>query len=154
MSAQKTKGDSKVGFRNPPKHTQWKPGQSGNPKGRPKATKSGQTDVAEVLGEPLLVRQAGTTRTMTPFEVGTRQLVKRALNNNDLKAILEFVRLCESHGLVAPQQPLEQGGGVLVVPWDWDESRPMFEKLGSEQWLGERSGLPDEHGVGPTQEER
>ena len=154
MSTQRTNGDPKVGYCNPPEHSRWKRGQSGNPKGRPKATKSGQTDVAEILGEPLSVRQAGTTRKMTPFEVGVRQLVKRALNKNDLKAVLEFVRLCESYGLIAPPLPLEQSGGVLVVPWDWDEWRPMFEKLGPRPWPGERSGLPDENGVGPTQEER
>jgi hypothetical protein len=137
MSPQKTKSDSKVGYRNPPEHSQWKRGQSGNPNGRPKTTKPGQTDVAEVLGEPLSVKHAGTTRKMSPFEVGVRQLVKRALNNSDLKAILEFVRLCESYGLIAPPEPLEQGNGVLVVPWDWDEWRPMFEKLGSRPGPGE-----------------
>jgi hypothetical protein len=154
MSAQKTKGDPKVGYCKPPEHSRWKPGESGNRKGRPKTTKSGQTDVAEVLGEPLSVKQAGTTRKMTPFEVNVRQLVKRALNKNDLRAILEFVRLCESYGIIAPPQPREQSGGVLVVPWDWDEWRPMFEKLGSVPRPDERSGLPDEHGVSPTQEER
>jgi hypothetical protein len=152
MSDRETTGDPKVGYCNPPEHSRWKRGQSGNSKGRPKTTKSGQTDVGEVLGEPLSVKHAGTTRKMTPFEVGVRQLVKRALNNNDLKAILELVRLCESYGLIAPPQPIEQSGGVLVVPWDWDEWRPMFEKLGPPPWPGERSGLMNECDVGPTQE--
>jgi hypothetical protein len=153
MSTEKTKVDPKVGKGRPPEHTRWKPGESGNPKGRPKAAKSEPTDVAEVLGEPLSVKQAGTTRKMSPFEVGVRQLVKRALSKSDLRAILEFVRLCESYELIAPQPPPEQSGGVLVVPWDWDEWRPMFEKLGPPPWSGERPGLPDESGVGPTQEE-
>jgi hypothetical protein len=153
MSTQKTNGDPKVGYCNPPEHSRWKPGQSGNRKGRPKSTKSEPTDVAAILDEPLTVRKAGASERMSAFEVGVRQLVKRALNKNDLKAILEFVRLCESHGLIAPAQPLEQSGGVLVVPWDWDEWRPMFEKLGPRPWPGERSGLPDQHGVGPIQEE-
>lgn len=30
--------EEKVGYRNPPKDTRWKPGQSGNPNGRPKNT--------------------------------------------------------------------------------------------------------------------
>jgi hypothetical protein len=29
--------EQKVGYKNPPKETRWKPGQSGNPKGRPKS---------------------------------------------------------------------------------------------------------------------
>jgi hypothetical protein len=150
MSTQKTKGDPKVGFRNPPEHSRWKRGQSGNPNGRPK---SGLTDVAAILDEPLTVKKAGATERMSAFEIGVRQLVKRALNENNLKAILEFVRLCESYGLIAPPRPLEQSGGVLVVPWDWDEWRPMFEKLGPRPWPGERSGLADRYRVGPTQEE-
>jgi hypothetical protein len=32
-------GDYEVGYGKPPKHTRFKPGQSGNPKGRPKASK-------------------------------------------------------------------------------------------------------------------
>ena len=36
MTRENTKG--KVGYNNPPKDTRWKPGQSGNPKGRPKNT--------------------------------------------------------------------------------------------------------------------
>jgi hypothetical protein len=153
MSDQKTTGDSEVGYCKPPKSTQWKPGQSGNPKGRPKTTKSGQTDVAEVLDEPLTVKQAGTARQMPPFEVGVRQLVKRALHNNDLRAILEFVKLCESYGLMAPPQPLEQSGGVLEVACNFEEWGRMSKEFWPKEMARRGIELPDEHGVGPTQEE-
>jgi hypothetical protein len=51
MAAKKTppaKGDSgdyQVGYGKPPKHTQFKPGKSGNPQGRPKGTKNLKTDL-------------------------------------------------------------------------------------------------------------
>jgi hypothetical protein len=32
-------GDSRVGYKRPPQHSKFKPGQSGNPKGRPKGAK-------------------------------------------------------------------------------------------------------------------
>jgi Family of unknown function (DUF5681) len=134
MSDQKITGDYEVGFAKPPKAYQFKRGQSGNAKGRPKKTKSGQTDVAGILGEPLTVTTAGTTQKMSPFEIGVRQLVKRALNKHDLKAILEFLRLCETYGIMPPEPPAETGGGVLTVPWDWDNWRPMFEKLDPPPW--------------------
>jgi hypothetical protein len=81
--------------------------------------------------------------------------VKRALNENNLKAILEFVRLCERYGIMAPLPPPERCGRVLVVPktWDWDEWLQMFHEHGPPPWPGERSGLPDENGVAPTQED-
>jgi hypothetical protein len=87
MSDQKTIGDYDVGFGKPPKAHQFKPGESGSPKGRPRKTKSEQTDVTAILGEPLTVTTAGTTQKMSPFEISVRQLVKRALNKHDLKAI-------------------------------------------------------------------
>lgn len=156
MRDQKSTADYEVGYGKPPKHRQFKRGQSGNPNGRPKAAKSGPTDIAAILDEPLTVRKAGATESMSPFEVGVRHLVKRALSENDLKAILEFVRLCESYGLIAPVPPPERSGGVLVVPktWDWDEWLQMFNELGPPPWPGNRSGLPDESGGGPAQEEQ
>ena len=156
MRDQKSTADYEVGYGKPPKHRQFKRGQSGNPNGRPKAAKSGPTDIAAILGEPLTVRQAGTTRRMSAFEVGVRQLVKRALSKTDLKAILAFVGLCESYGIIAPLPAPDGGRRVLVVPktWDWDEWLQMFHELGPPPWPGNRSGLPDESGGGPAQEEQ
>ena len=157
MTHEKATGDYEVGYGKPPKHRQFKRGQSGNPKARPKETKAGPTNVAEILGEPLTVRTAGTTQRMLPFEVGVRQIVTRALNKkNGLKAILEFVRLCETYGIIPPVPPAEKGGGVLVVPktWDWDEWLRMFNEHGPPPWPGERLGLPAESGVGTAQAER
>jgi Family of unknown function (DUF5681) len=150
MSDEKITDDYEVGYGKPPKHGQFKPGQSGNPKGRPKAARSTPTDVAGILAEPLLVTTGGTTRRMSAFEVGARQLVKRALSKNDLKAVLAFIGLCESYGIIAPMPPAEQGV-VLVVPktWDWNEWLQMFEEHGPPPWPGERSGLVDD-GVGSS----
>ncbi len=54
------------------------------------------------------------TRDMLPFEVGLRQLVKRALNK-DLRAILKFVKICEEYGIIALPQA-ETVGWVIVAP--------------------------------------
>lgn len=40
---------SKVGYCNPPIHTRFKPGQSGNPSGRPKGSKNFSTQMMEFL---------------------------------------------------------------------------------------------------------
>ncbi len=106
--------DDKVGYGCPPKHTQFKEGQSGNPSGRPKSRKSGSTDVSELLDEPVRVKTGGEARDMPPFEAGFRQLVQRALNK-DLRAILMFVKLCEEYGVIAPP-PAETVGGVVTAP--------------------------------------
>ena len=48
-------GEYEVGYRKPPKHTQFKPGQSGNPKGYKKHLKSLKTLLMEALNERILV---------------------------------------------------------------------------------------------------
>ena len=57
--------DDKTGYGNPPKHTQFKPGQSGNPAGRPKGAKNLKTDLEEEMRELIVVREGGNTKTVS-----------------------------------------------------------------------------------------
>ncbi len=118
-------GDNEVGYGNPPKEHQFKPGQSGNIKGRPKSKKSGLTDVSELLNEPVKVKAGGKVREMGSFEAGLRKLVKRAVDK-DLRAILKFVKICEEYGVIGAL-PAATGGGVVRAPkgvkfQEWFES--------------------------------
>lgn len=51
--------DYKVGYGKPPKHSQFKPGTSGNPSGRPRGTKNLRTDLSEELSEKITVTEGG-----------------------------------------------------------------------------------------------
>ncbi len=119
---EKPSGDYEVGCGKPPKEHQFKPGRSGNPKGRPPKRKPKRIDAAAVLNEPLAVNNSGRRRKMSPFEVGVRRLVERGLKRKDLNAILEFLKLCESYDLLV-LPPVDQGGGVIIAPKgvDFDE---------------------------------
>lgn len=59
MAKDKTGAGSgyEVGYRKPPKTHRFRPGQSGNPKGRPKGTKNLKTDLMEELSERIPVRE-------------------------------------------------------------------------------------------------
>ncbi len=105
--------DYEVGYGCPPKHTQFKKGQSGNPRGRSKSRKSGSTVVSELLNEPVRVKTGEKTRDMWLFEVGLRQLALKAING-DLSAILKFVKICEEYGIIA--LPPADTGGVFTAP--------------------------------------
>ena len=60
--------DYVVGKGRPPRGTRWKPGQSGNPKGRPKGVKNMMTYFHEALNRKIDVKIGGKIRTMSARE--------------------------------------------------------------------------------------
>ena len=62
--------------------TRWKPGQSGNPKGRPKGSKNLATIFNAALKQTLQIQEKGKTRKITAREGIVRRLVNEALKGN------------------------------------------------------------------------
>jgi hypothetical protein len=75
-------GDYEVGYGKPPKHTRFKPGQSGNPRGRPKGTKNLKTDLMEELGEKILIREGDHARQVSKQRALVKALLTRALKGD------------------------------------------------------------------------
>lgn len=74
------KQNGAVGYRRPPVNRQFKPGQSGNPRGRPKGRKNLPTTFAEVLSRPIKVRDKnGKIRTLTKLEAIIESITNKAL---------------------------------------------------------------------------
>jgi hypothetical protein len=74
--------DYEVGYRKPPKHTQFKPGQSGNPRGRPTGTKNLKTDLIEELGEKIVVREGEETQRVSKQRAVVKTLVAKTLKGD------------------------------------------------------------------------
>ena len=76
----------KVGYRRPPKHSQFKKGRSGNPGGRRKQPLSMPEAICKQLGERVTIREGGVAKRMPKSEVIARQVVNKAMTG-DPKAI-------------------------------------------------------------------
>jgi hypothetical protein len=79
-----TKRDTKyqVGYGKPPGRTQFKKGQSGNPKGRPHGSKNATTLLKEALSEPVIITENGRRRTITKKEAIITQIVNKAASGD------------------------------------------------------------------------
>ena len=121
-----------VGRGRPPKEHQFKPGHSGNPGGRPR--KRGNSDALSILDEPVTIVQDGTVRTLSPREVTLRRMLKKAIGDDVLSAIIYLLDTFDRHGLLAP--PPETAGGVLTLPCSMPLSMAvtMAERFGAPPW--------------------
>jgi hypothetical protein len=77
-----------VGYKKPPSHSQFKPGQTGNPKGRPKGSKNLKTELAEELQERIAVREGGTRRTVSKQRAMLKGLAAKAVQGDPRAANL------------------------------------------------------------------
>ena len=84
--------DYEVGFGRPPKHTQFKPGESGNPKGRPKGTKNLATDLSEELAEKIVVNEGGKQLKISKQRAMIKSLLAKALKG-DTRAATVLLKL-------------------------------------------------------------
>jgi hypothetical protein len=75
-----------VGYKKPPKHHQFKKGQSGNPQGRPKGHRNFATDVQEELQELIRVTEGQQVHTITKQRALVKRTMEQALKG-DLRAI-------------------------------------------------------------------
>jgi len=89
--------ESDVGHGKPPKQTQFKKGQSGNPRGRPKGSKNLNTLIKRELESRITIDQNGMKRKIRRKEALVKGLVNDALKGKDRPRdkVLDFVERAE-----------------------------------------------------------
>jgi Family of unknown function (DUF5681) len=105
----------KVGYGNPPKHTQFKPGQSGHPVGRPQGVRNYKTIVKAILKQLVKINRHGKSRKIPVVEAALLRLCEKALSG-DFRAIDRFLQLAETHSAeeVAAAVGLEAADAELL----------------------------------------
>ncbi len=114
-----------VGRGHPPKHTQFRKGSSGNPKGRPKGSKNLSTLLTEAALDQVSATIGGKTRTISKLQATAMQLATKAASG-DLAAInklLDWVDEIETRAAAAkPSQfPLSEA--------DMEVIRETYERM-------------------------
>lgn len=74
--------DYEVGYCKPPKSGQFKPGVSGNSKGRPKLIKDFNSDVLEEMQEIITITEGNKIKKMTKQRALIKRMTANALNGN------------------------------------------------------------------------
>lgn len=110
------------GYCSPPKHTRFKPGQSGNTRGRPKGTLNMATVLERTLREKVIITDNGQRKTVTKLEAAIKQLTNKAASG-ELKAVQLLAALLRS----AEERPVQ--ASVTSSALDHDDEKVLLQIL-------------------------
>ena len=94
-----------VGYGKPPRANQFKPGKSGNPKGRPRGAKSEATILQDLLQHKIRLSERGKTRKITLHEAILRRIAEDCLKGNTKSAAF----LLNRYHAMTSNEPDESG---------------------------------------------
>jgi hypothetical protein len=86
-----------VGRGRPPKHSQFKPGNNANPRGRPKGARNIATILKDELDQRMPATIGGRTTKLQKRELLIKQLVQAGLKG-DFKSLVMLIRLEQQFG--------------------------------------------------------
>jgi hypothetical protein len=94
--------DYQVGYKRPPLQSRFKPGQSGNPKGRRKGTPNHRTTVNKVMNEKVSIREGDKIRRVTKFEAVLQAQANKGMKG-DARGAGMVINIMAKTGLLGAQ---------------------------------------------------
>jgi hypothetical protein len=91
--------DSKVGYGRPPIGSRFKPGMSGNPKGRRKGSKNQKTLIKEEMLATIPIQEGGKTKHVTRLVAVVMRQMHSALRG-DGKAAMTILKIVQQLGIL------------------------------------------------------
>lgn len=120
-------GKGSVGRGRPPVHSRFKPGRSGNPRGRPKHSRNIVKLLEEELLKSVLITENGKSKRMSKGELMVKQLVNKAAGpNGDPRTILAILKLSSEAAL---RSLPELAASVLGGDDDQDLLNSFFQQV-------------------------
>ena len=86
---------NEIGYGKPPRKSQFKKGQSGNPAGRPKGQPNLATVLEKALREKVVINENGQRKIISKLQAAVTQLVNKAASG-DLRALQQLAALVRS----------------------------------------------------------
>lgn len=142
-------GHHEVGYGRPPKATQFRKGQSGNPKGRKKKKQDASAIFRDLLDKKVSVRIDGETVVMTRREAMVHNLFSKAMGGSvrDLVAFKKYVDDIAPAALDPESKPVSR---VVFNFMDVRDGQPTLTRT---EWLAEMARIEKartERGVPPV----
>lgn len=126
-----------VGYGNPPKESQWKKGQSGNPAGKKKGTKNFGNQFQKAASKLVTVKEGDKTKKVTLMELLVNAPLVHGING-DMKNAAHALKLAEEFGAQVTDEPAAPKPGTITmgddgkpkIPyWITDEEVAEFDKF-------------------------
>lgn len=114
----------RVGPGKPPRHTRFKPGQSGNPKGRPKGSKNLATELQQQLRKMVTITVDGKPKRMTVQEV-----IARRLANDSMKGTTKAIELLIKLASAKPDEGAAKDAAKETELPDKDALRRIHKRI-------------------------
>ncbi len=101
--------DDAVGYCRPPRHSQYRPQQSGNPAGRPKGRRNIKTELFEELNEVIEITERGVKKRVTTQRALIKSAIAKAASGNARLLALIFDKAFDG---ATPDHPTDAISGA------------------------------------------
>ena len=117
-----------VGYGKPPKSTQFKPGQSGNPRGRAAMSGNVWNEARLAFAESMRVKEGKITRNVPMAEAYVRKKLNDAIRG-DWKAFNWILKQLEKIKSIMPRTDEQDQSGVLVMQLEFFSKSPAEKTI-------------------------
>jgi len=128
----------KAGYKRPPLYMRFKPGQSGNPKGRPRGAGNLRTYVLKEWKEKIVVREGQRTRRISKGEAFVKRTFGKALGG-DARATDQMLKLLDKVGHL----DIADSGGDQAHSADDEQALELLKEQMRRQLEAERNDNED-----------